>query len=420
MSRASFASGGRPAAAFGERVMALAERLASWSETPDGLTCTFLSPAHRAVGAELKALMTAAGMETTIDAAANVVGRIKSQNPSAKALIVGSHYDTVRDAGKYDGRLGILIGLAVVEQLTRAGTKLPFDLELIGFSEEEGVRFSKSYIGSRAVAGRFDAKLLDSRDDEGVSLADALRDAGLDPAAIPALARRKESLAGYLEVHIEQGPVLLTENLPVGVVTAIAGNSRYLVTVEGEAGHSGTVLMSLRHDAAAAAAEIVLLVERRCRAPGLLGTVGRLNVPNGAINLIPGRCDLSLDIRASNDADRKAAATDILAECKRIADRRGVTVTTTEVLDAAAVPCSAPLQDALDAAVVRAGVPLRRLASGAGHDAVSFSGVTDIGMLFVRCGNGGVSHSPRETVSADDVDIAARILLDVLVNLKPA
>ncbi len=424
MSRATFASAGQhtsaPAAGFGERVLALADRLASWSETPDGLTCTFLSPAHRTVAAELAALMTAAGLEVAIDDAANVVGRLESNAPSAKTVIVGSHYDTVRDAGKYDGRLGILVGLVVVEHLTRSGIRPAFDLELIGFSEEEGVRFSKSYIGSRAVAGRFDPKLLDSRDEDGVTLADALRHAGFDPAAIPSLARKPHDLAGYLEVHIEQGPVLLKEDIPVGVVTAIAGNSRYVVSVIGEAGHAGTVLMPLRHDAAAAAAELVLLVERRCREPGLVGTVGRLNVPNGAINLIPGRCDLSFDIRSGNDAARKAAAADILAETQRIAERRGVTITATEVMDAPALPCSARLQDALDAAVVRAGVPLRRLASGAGHDAVSFSGVTDIGMLFVRCGNGGVSHSPRETVTAADADVAARILFDVLVNLKPA
>jgi beta-ureidopropionase / N-carbamoyl-L-amino-acid hydrolase len=407
------------AMAFGSRILALSDRLAARSEIADGLTCTFLSPAHRAVAADIAALMEAAGLTVTIDAAANVVGRYRSQNAAAKTVIVASHYDTVRDAGKYDGRLGILVGLVVAERLAKERVALPFNLELIGFSEEEGVRFSTSYIGSRAVAGRFDARLLAVRDSEGVSLGDALRSAGYDPNAIAALARPSKQLAGYLEVHVEQGPLLLTENLPVGAVTEIAGNSRYLVTVAGEAGHAGTVPMALRHDAVAAAAEITLMVERRCQEPGLLGTVGRFVVPNGAINLVPGRCELSLDIRSGDDATRKAAVADILAEIEKIAGRRGTTITTNEVLDAAAVPCSVRLQDAFAASIARAGLPVRRLASGAGHDAVMFSGLTDIGMLFVRCGNGGVSHSPRETVSAEDADVAARILLDVLVNLKP-
>jgi beta-ureidopropionase / N-carbamoyl-L-amino-acid hydrolase len=423
MARISIASGEQSPAGvsadFGKRILALADRLAAWSETRGGLTCTFLSPAHRAVANEITALMAGAGLDVSIDAAANVVGRYKSQNPFAKTIIVASHYDTVRDAGKYDGRLGILVALVVAEHLAQKQISLPFDLELIAFSEEEGVRFSTSYIGSSAVAGRFNPALLERRDSENISLAEALHAADHDPKAITALARHRNELAGYLEVHIEQGPVLLTENLPVGVVTEIAGNSRYLVSVEGEAGHAGTVPMALRHDAAAAAAEITLMVERYCTQPGILGTVGRLTVPNGAINLIPGRCELSLDIRSGNDATRKAAVGDLLANIARMADHRGVTAITTEVLNEAAVPCSMRLQEAFAASIVRAGLAVRRLPSGAGHDAVMFSDITDIGMLFVRCGNGGISHSPRESVNVDDADIAARILLDVLVSLIP-
>ena len=398
--------------------MVLADRLATWSESPEGLTCTFLSAAHQAVANEIADLMTAAGLDTAIDAAANVVGRYNSKIPSDKTIIVGSHYDTVRDAGKYDGRLGILIGLVVAEHIVQNRLDLPFNLEVAAFSEEEGVRFSTSYIGSSAVAGRFNADLLDRRDGHGISLAEALSAAGHDPKSIPALARG--SLAGYFEVHIEQGPVLLAENLPVGVVTEIAGNSRFLVRVKGEAGHAGTVPMTLRHDAVAAAAEITLMVEQYCKQHGLLGTVGRLVVPNGAINLVPGVCEMSLDIRSGDDAARKTAVAGILANIARIADRRGVTTTCAEVLDEAAVPCSTRFQNAFAAAITRAGLSVRRLPSGAGHDAVMFSGITDIGMLFVRCGNGGVSHSPRETVEARDADIAARILLDVLSNLDKA
>jgi len=404
---------------FGERILALADRLATFSETPDGLTCTYLSPAHRAVASELAALMKAAGMTVEIDAVANVVGRYQSDRPGARRLIVGSHYDTVRNAGKYDGRLGILTALVAVEELARQGRRLPFDLEVIAFSEEEGVRFSSSYIGSSAVAGRFDTTMLERRDGGGMALGEALREAGFDTSAIPQLARRQDSLLGYLEVHIEQGPVLLDEGLAVGIVTAIAGDVRCGVTVEGEAGHAGTVPMALRHDALAAAAEIVLSVERRCSEPGLVGTVGRLFVPNAAINVIPRRCEFTLDIRSGDDALRDAAVADILAGMEQIAKHRAVSIETKELLRAPAVPCSPRLQGELAAAVERAHLPVRHLPSGAGHDAVMFDGVTDLAMLFVRCGNGGVSHSPREAVTAEDADIGARLLLDVLTHLQP-
>jgi allantoate deiminase/N-carbamoyl-L-amino-acid hydrolase len=291
-------------------------------------------------------------------------------------------------------------------------------LEIIGFSEEEGVRFSIPYLGSSAVAGRFDQKLLQCRDASGLPLGDLMREAGLDPTAIPALARPRDTLRAYLEVHIEQGPVLLKRDVPIGVVTSIAGNVRYLVTLTGAAGHAGTVPMAMRRDAAAAAAEIILYVERRCgNTPTLLGTVGKLNVPDGAINVIPGRCDLSLDIRAGDDAVRDAATADILAEIEQIAVRRGVSAEMTETMRMPAVPCSPRIVESFAAAIARAGLPVVRLASGAGHDAVMFDGLADIGMLFVRSGNDGISHSPLETVTAEDVDLAARVLLDVLIDL---
>src|SRR5215472_8285868 len=298
--------------AFGKRIVELADRLAQWSESSDGLTCTYLSPAHRSVAAEIHNWMREAGLITEIDAVANVIGRYAAADRAARALILASHYDTVRNAGKYDGRLGVLTALVLVEHLKRLDRKLPFHLDVIAFSEEEGVRFSSSFIGSRAVAGRFDATLLECRDAEGVSLAAAMAEAGLDPARIPALARRREDLLGYLEVHIEQGPVLLEAGLPVGIVSAIAGSVRSMITITGTAGHAGTVPMARRHDAAAAAAELVLYVEKRCtQAPTLVGTVGQLAVPNGAINIIPGRCELTLDIRAGDDATRDAAVSDV-------------------------------------------------------------------------------------------------------------
>jgi beta-ureidopropionase / N-carbamoyl-L-amino-acid hydrolase len=413
--------GGIEPGAFGERIMELADRLAAWSENSDGLTCTYLSPAHRSVAADTRELMRQAGLITEIDAVANVIGRYPAGEKTAPALIIASHYDTVRNAGKYDGRLGVLIALVLAEHLNRLGRKLPFHLDVVAFSEEEGVRFSSSFLGSSAVAGRFDTSLLERRDAEGVTLAAAMREAGLDPAKIPLLARRREELVGYLEVHIEQGPVLLEEGLPVGIVSAIAGSVRSMVTITGTAGHAGTVPMARRHDAAAAAAELVLYVEERCaQAPSLVGTVGQLVVPDGAINIIPGRCELSLDVRAADDATRDAAVSDIMAEIARIAARRGLRIDAKEVQRTAAVRCSPRLQSLLAGAVKDAGVKPRHLPSGAGHDAMMFAGLTDIAMLFVRCGNGGASHSPREIITAEDADIAARVMLDAVLRLAEA
>jgi beta-ureidopropionase / N-carbamoyl-L-amino-acid hydrolase len=415
---ANSAAGGAGQAAFGQQIMALADRLAHWSEAPDGLTCTYLSAAHRAVAAEIRGWMDQAGLTTAIDVAANVVGRYAADDPNAPTLILASHYDTVRNAGKYDGRLGVLVALVVAGHLRRLDRKLPFHLDVIAFSEEEGVRFSSSFLGSSAVAGRFDPRLLERRDADGVTLAAAMAAAGLDPAGIPALARRREELVGYLEVHIEQGPVLLDEGLPVGIVSAIAGTVRCMVTITGTAGHAGTVPMARRHDAAAAAAELVLYVEQRCaRAPTLVGTVGQLAVPNGAINIIPGRCELSLDIRAADDSTRDAAVFDVMTEIGRIAAKRGVIIESKEVQRTAAVRCSPRLQSLLADAVTRAGAKPRYLPSGAGHDAMMFDGITDTAMLFVRCGNGGVSHSPREIITAEDADVAARVILDTVLRL---
>jgi hydantoinase/carbamoylase family amidase len=421
VTEANSAVGGAEGPTFGKQIMALADRLAQWSDAPDGLTCTYLSDAHRSVAAEIRNWMEQAGLTTGIDAVANVVGRYAADDPRAPTLILASHYDTVRNAGKYDGRLGVLVALVVAAHLQRLGHKLPFHLDVIAFSEEEGVRFSSSFLGSSALAGRFDPRLLERRDADGISLDAAMREARLDPDEIPALARRGEELVGYLEVHIEQGPVLLEEGLPVGIVSAIAGTVRCMVAITGTAGHAGTVPMARRHDAAAAAAELVLYVEQRCaQAPTLVGTVGQLAVPNGAINIIPGRCELTLDVRAADDPTRDAAVLDIMTEMGRIAEKRGVIIESREVQRTAAVRCSPRLQSLLAEAVTRAGAKPRHLPSGAGHDAMMFDGITDTAMLFVRCGNGGVSHSPREIITAEDADVAARVILDTVLRLAEA
>jgi OHCU decarboxylase len=406
--------------AIGDAIIAMAEDLARFSETPGMLSCSYLTPTHRATAARIRDFMLAAGLEVHVDALGNVVGVLRGDGRTPKRLLTGSHYDTVINAGKFDGRLGILLAVAVAGTLRRAGSTLPFSLEIIAFAEEEGVRFKSTFLGSRAVAGRFDPRALDSTDAEGISMREAILAAGNDPAAIAAIARHPEEVLGFVEVHIEQGPVLLDAGAAVGVVTSIAGCIRHIVTVEGLSGHAGTVPMPLRRDAAAAAAEMVLAVERRCSSePGLVGTVGKLEVPGGAINVIPGRCEFSIDVRSGRDALRDAAVADITAEIGKIALGRGVRIEQRTVLEAAGVPCAPALMDAWSASVQRVtGAGARHLPSGAGHDAMMMASLTDIGMLFVRCGNGGISHHPMETLSAPDAEVAAQVFKDFLLHVR--
>ncbi|MFT4047782.1 MAG: allantoate amidohydrolase [Solimonas sp.] len=407
---------------YGREILGMADALARYSERDDALVCTFLSPAHQATARRLRDWMLQAGLDATIDALGNVVGRRASATPGARTLITGSHYDTVIDAGRYDGRLGVLLPIAVAQRLRRAGVELPFDLEIIGFSEEEGVRFRSTFLGSSAVAGRFDMALLDRRDADGVTLGEALRGAGHDPRAIAAIARDPARVLAYVEVHIEQGPVLLDEQRALGVVTAIAGSRRFRVSVAGRAGHAGTVPMHLRQDAAVAAAEVVLAVERHCSvAPGLVGTVGKLDVPDGAVNVVPGRCELTIDIRAPDDAVRDAAVAAVFADIEAIAARRKVQVRHEQIVHADATPCAPRLQRRLDAAIGKLGgaLPSRHLPSGAGHDAMMMASLTDVAMLFVRCGAGGVSHNPEESLDEDDAALAAAVFAQFLQDYTP-
>lgn len=403
---------------FGPSIMQWLDTIGAWSDEQGALTCAYMTAAHQRTAVQLADWMRGAGMDVHIDPVGNVVGRYAAAQPGAKTLVTGSHYDTVRNGGKYDGRLGIVLPIAVVHHLHQRGERLPFHLEVIGFAEEEGVRFRSTFLGSSAVAGRFDPSVLEQQDADGVTMRAALEKAGHDPAAIASVARDPATLLGYVEVHIEQGPVLLERGLPLGVVTAIAGSSRYLVELDGVASHAGTTPMGMRKDAAAAAAEIVLLVEQRCGAGGsLVGTVGQLEVPGGSVNVVPGACRLSLDIRAADDALRLAAVDDILAGMSAICARRQVGLRVFKVVEAEAAPCAPRLMDQLGAAVERAGLPRFDLLSGAGHDAMMLAQVTEVAMLFTRCGNGGISHNPLETMTADDADIAARVFLDFLRHL---
>jgi N-carbamoyl-L-amino-acid hydrolase len=406
---------------FGPTVMQWCETIGAWSDADNtgaadfDLTCAYMTPAHRKTAAQLADWMRESGMDAHIDAVGNVVGVYRSDVEGAKTLMTGSHYDTVRNGGKYDGRLGILLPIAIVRHLHQRGEKMPFHFEIVGFAEEEGVRFKSTFLGSNAVTGRFDLSRLDQLDMDGISMRQALLAAGHDVSRIPAIARDPAQLLGFVEVHIEQGPVLLERDLALGVVTAIAGSSRYLIELTGLASHAGTTPMTMRKDAAAAAAEIVLLVEQRCaQGQALVGTVGQLQVPGGSVNVIPGACKLSLDIRAADDTVRLAAVRDVLDGIAAICARRQVEFTLQQIVDAAAAPCAPRLMRQFGEAIDRAGLPRFELLSGAGHDAMAMAAITDVAMLFTRCGNGGISHNPLETMTADDADSAARVLLDFL------
>jgi allantoate deiminase len=399
-------------ASLADEALARCEALALESEQPGRLTRTFLSPPMRRVYEHLSGWMTEAGMGVRLDPAANLIGRypVEGGGYDAPTVIIGSHLDTVPDAGKYDGVLGVMLGLAAVRAL--GGRRLPFAVEVVGFSEEEGVRYRTPYLGSLALCGRFDPALLDLLDADGLTMADAFRGFGLDPGLIDGAASPPGRVAAYLEAHIEQGPVLESWGLPVGVVSAIAGQSRLWVTFEGRAGHAGTSPMELRLDALPAAAEMVLAVEGLARSvEGLRGTVGSIAASPGAVNVVPGSVALSLDVRHAEDGVRTRAVDDILDAARAIASGRGLQFRVDRAQHHRAVPADPALADLLASAIRDAGIEPRRLVSGAGHDAAVMAGLAPMGMLFLRS-PGGVSHHPDERVLKSDVLVA----LDVLVR----
>jgi hydantoinase/carbamoylase family amidase len=405
-------------ASAGARLLAQAAELAQFTEDPPRLTRVFLSPEHRAAGEKILGWMREAGMTAAFDALGNVVGRYEGETPHAPALMTGSHMDSVRNAGRYDGIFGVLCPIECVRRLNAAGKRLPFAIEVIAFADEEGVRFSATLLGSHALSGTFDQAWLDKKDAAGITMREALKTFGGDPDAIASL-KRDRPLA-FVEVHIEQGPVLLTEGIPLGVVTAIAGGSRYSVDVTGLAGHAGTVPMDLRRDALAGAAEMVLAAERIALGmPGTVATVGRIDAKPGAINVIPDDVRFTLDARAGRDAPRKELEKALLSAFKEIAARRALKVEFTHMLELNAALCAPWLMDQFAASIKRHGIAERRLPSGAGHDAMAIAPVADIAMLFVRCGNGGISHHPDETMTAEDAALAADVLHDFFLNFSP-
>ena len=406
----------------GRQAMQWADELARHSEAGGMLTRTYLTPVHQAAAEQLMDWMLQAGMTVRRDQAGNVIGRYEAAagvDDQAPAMVTGSHFDTVRNAGKYDGNLGILLPLACVAEWNRQGRRFAFPVDIIGFSEEEGVRFKATLLGSRAIAGTFDQAVLGNVDSEGISMRGAMQAAGFDAGRIAEAAWPRRSVAAFVEVHIEQGPLLLNEDLLAGVVTAISGATRFMAEVRGLAGHAGTVPMHMRRDAAMAAAEIGLFIERRCSIkPGLVGTMGILEVVNGAANVVPGNASFSIDIRAEQDADRLSAVADTVAEIERIAARRSVDIQLRKTHEASSVPCAPRLQDGLAQAIEAAGWPVRHLPSGAGHDAMAIAAIADVAMLFVRCGNGGISHHPDETMTVDDAAVAAQVFSTFVENYR--
>lgn len=360
------------------------------------LTVTYLTDAHRACAQRISHWMRDCGFdEVAVDAVGNVVGRYHGATPDAPLLMTGSHYDTVRNGGKYDGRLGIFVPMACVRELYRQGQRLPFGIEVVGFSEEEGQRYKATFLGSGALIGDFDPAWLDQKDADGVTLREAMQHAGLCIDDIPKLKRDPGRYLGFVEVHIEQGPVLNELDLPLGVVTSINGSVRFVGEMHGMASHAGTTPMDRRRDAAAAVAELILAVEARAARDGdSVGTVGLLNVPGGSINVVPGRCQFSLDLRAPTDPQRDALVADVLAALQSIAARRGQHYTLEETMRAAAAPSAPAWQQRWERAVDALGVPVHRMPSGAGHDAMKLHEIMPQAMLFVRGLNSGISHNP--------------------------
>ncbi len=393
-------------------VMERCDILARYSEESGRLTRRFASQAMRQAMEVVAEWMRAAGMSVQYDAIGNLIGRYEGQSATAKTLLLGSHLDTVRDAGRYDGMLGVMVALACVERLHTRDKRLPFAIEVLAFADEEGLRYHSAYIGSSAITGTFDPAILQLVDADGITMAEAIRSYSGNPdlQMLQTARWQREDLLGYCEVHIEQGPVLEARNLPLGVVSAISGQDRIALRFTGEAGHAGTVPMSLRRDALCATAEFVLAAETLAHSqPGLVATIGQLNVQPGASNVIPGQATLSLDVRHQDDTVREQACDHLYDQARQISAQRNVALDWQLVQEHRTVPCTPHLVRLFEQTIEEAGYPVLALPSGAGHDAVVLSTLTDITMLFVRC-RGGVSHHPAESVTEEDVMVAITIL----------
>ena len=399
-----------------EQVLEQCAVLATMSSMTNGICRVYLSEEHRRANTQVSQWMQEAGMTTHIDAVGNVRGRYAASFEDAPVLLIGSHLDSIPDAGAYDGILGVLLGISAVAELNAKAQRLPFAVEIIGFGEEEGVRFGTTLMTSRALAGTWDASWWSLVDDTGVSLKEAFSAFDLDPEAVPGAAMTAADVLGYVEVHIEQGPVLEAEDLPLGVVTAIAGAKRLRIRIEGAAGHAGTTPMELRRDALVAAARAVARAETIAQRFGVVATVGQLGCEPGGVNVIPGAAEFSLDIRSGDDAQRDAALEVFIADTQTDCKQRGLEIEIEHTHAAAAAPCAAHLQDVLESALIDLELEPKKLPSGAGHDAMAIAELCDVAMLFVRS-PGGISHNPAESVIMEDVALAHQTLVAFLHKL---
>jgi allantoate deiminase len=397
------------------RIIARCREIAACTEVPGEITRLFLTPPMHEVHALLRGWMEAAGMTVSVHAIGNLRGFWPGLKPGGPRLLIGSHLDTVPNAGAFDGILGVVLGVSIIEELK--GQLLPFAIEVIGFSEEEGVRFSKPFLGSLALVGRLDAETLARTDRNGISVRHAIQAYGLDPAQLPAVALADEAFA-YLEIHIEQGPVLESEDTSLGIVEALVGQTRMELIFTGQANHAGTTPMHLRHDAMAAAAEWIVAVEAYASSQnGLVATVGKMEAAPGAGNVIAGKVTASLDVRHADDSAREASVIAILRLAETAASRRGVHVTSSKQLEQPAVPLDPHLTNLLNEAAAQAGFPARRMTSGAGHDAMILAPRIPSAMLFLRS-PGGLSHHPDETVLPQDVEAALATAMEFLAQLR--
>jgi allantoate deiminase len=391
-------------------ILARIQELACISEDTDCITRTFGSPAFLSGCSRVLSWMQEAGLDARIDNIGNVRGRWNSQQPGARTLVIASHIDTVKDAGRFDGPLGVIMGLDLITYLHQESIQLPFNIELIAFSDEEGVRFHTTYLGSTTVAGNFDTTLLDRTDNAGITLREAISTIGGDPALLGADAIPADEWLGYFEIHIEQGPVLYEEKMPVAVVQRISGQQRFSITFRGTSGHAGTVPMAMRHDALCAAAEFTLAAERYALQlkDVLLATVGTLQIKNAASNVIPGEVTCSLDLRATDKTILKKARRSLREIATQICEERHMAADWHVIQKTMPVECDTALSHLLAQAITAAGYNVRNLQSGAGHDAVTIATVAPVCMLFVRCYK-GISHQPLENVEVADIAAAVKV-----------
>lgn len=399
------------------QLMQRIDELALISESPNNLTRRFATPEHRQANDLVAQWMRELGMEVSEDAIGNIRGRYEGDVPGSSAILLASHLDTVIDAGAYDGMLGVLSGLACIQALHEKQMRLPCAIEVVGFADEEGVRYHSTFLGSRAMAGTFDFALLDKVDKDGITMASAIEQFGHSVSELSDAVCSPKDFIAYLELHIEQGPVLEQKNIPVGVVKAISGASRLMVKLKGVSGHAGTVPMTLRHDALVTASRCVIAVQKVCTGDtDLVGTVGMLNVSPGAGNVIPGTVEFSVDIRAACDLVRTAVVASVIREIQQIASEEKVDIEIKRTHDAESVQCDADLVSEVGAAIAAQGYPVTEMSSGAGHDAAAIADIIPVCMIFVRC-KGGVSHNPAESVTLEDAVAGAQLMLDSTLRI---